>query len=118
MQRKRNSINVPISTDGYIQKYFGTDIKRILVPNDRNIQNCEIPYVPHSQAENALKDFLIGDPEKDKSLVFTGLTGSGKTPKEQICDLKSHLIENNESFKEDIKKNPLKHTGKHNQKGL
>ena len=79
MQRKRNSINVPISTDGYIQKYFGTDIKRILVPNDRNIQNCEIPYVPHSQAENALKDFLIGDPEKDKSLVFTGLTGSGKT---------------------------------------
>ena len=79
MQKKRNSKNVAISTDGYIQKYFGTDISRIFVPNDRNIQNCEIPYVPHSQAEDVLKDCLIGDHEKDKSLVFTGLTGSGKT---------------------------------------
>lgn len=79
MQKKRNSMNAMISTDGYIQKYFGTDIKRILVPNDRNIQNCDIPYVSHSQAEGVLKECLVGDNEKDKSLVFTGLTGSGKT---------------------------------------
>ena len=38
-----------------------------------------MPYVPHPEAEDTLQNCLIGDPLKDKSLVFTGLTGSGKT---------------------------------------
>ena len=76
---KRNKKNVTFSTNGYIQRYFGKEIGRILVPSNRNIQNCEIPYVSHQEAENVLGDCLVGDAIKDKSLVFTGLTGSGKT---------------------------------------
>jgi hypothetical protein len=79
MSKKRNFDNKIVSTSGYVQKYFGTDISRILVPNDRNIHNCEDTYVPHLEAEMVLSDCLIRDQDKDKSLVFTGLTGSGKT---------------------------------------
>lgn len=79
MRRKRNTKNIVIPSVGYIKKYFGSDIGKILVPNSRSLQNCETPYVHHEEAENILSDCLIGDPLKDKSLVFTGLTGSGKT---------------------------------------
>lgn len=79
MKNKRNKRNVSLSTDGYIKKYFGRDIGRILMPGTRSLQNCEIPYVSHEEAEDVLKDFLVGDPFMDKSRVFTGLTGSGKT---------------------------------------
>lgn len=79
MRKKRNSINTRISTDGYIKSYFKTEISRILVPNTRNLQNCDIPYVDHPEAENKLQECLVGDSLIDKSLVFTGLTGSGKT---------------------------------------
>ncbi len=79
MRKKRNEKNLTISTDGYIKRFFGTDIGRILVPNNRSLQNCEMPYVSHQEAEEMLGDCLIGDSMKDKSLVFTGLTGSGKT---------------------------------------
>lgn len=79
MRRKRNKNNTTISSDGYIKKYFKEDIGRILVPNDKNLQNCSIPYVSHCEAESVLSDSLIGDPYKDKSIAFTGLTGSGKS---------------------------------------
>lgn len=79
MRKKRNNPNSSVITDGYIKRYFGDDISRILVPNTRNLQNCDIPYVSHSEAEETLNACLTGDPLKDKSLVFTGLTGSGKT---------------------------------------
>lgn len=79
MRKKRNKSNVSYSTDGYINTYFGSDIGRILVPSSRSIQNCDIPYVTHQEAEDRLNDCLKGDDLKDKSLVFTGLTGSGKT---------------------------------------
>lgn len=79
MKTKRNKYNKSLETGGYIKKYFGNEIGRILMPNTRNLQNCEIPYVCHKEAEDTLADCLIGDPYKDKSLVFTGLTGSGKT---------------------------------------
>lgn len=78
-RKKRNSPNARVFTKGYIETYFGTDIGRILVPNLRSIQDAEIPYVPHPEAEEVLNSCLIGDPLIDKSLVFTGLTGSGKT---------------------------------------
>lgn len=79
MRKKRNKLNTSVSTDGYIKRYFGDEIGRILVPSTRNLQNCDIPYVSHQEAEKTLNDCLIGDTLKDKSLVFTGLTGSGKT---------------------------------------
>lgn len=79
MRKKRNSVNGKINIDGYIKNYFKTEIGRILVPSTRNLQNCDIPYVKHEEAENKLKECLLGDPLIDKSLVFTGLTGSGKT---------------------------------------
>nr|WP_300797494.1 ATP-binding cassette domain-containing protein [uncultured Acetatifactor sp.] len=79
MRRKRNRLNKTLETEGYIKKYFGQEIGRILLPNTRNLQNCEIPYVCHEEAERTLADCLIGDFYKDKSIVFTGLTGSGKT---------------------------------------
>lgn len=79
MKKKRNKRNISLSIDRYIKKYFGTDIGRILMPGTRNLQNCEIPYVSHEEAEAVLKDSLVGDPLMDKSRVFTGLTGSGKT---------------------------------------
>lgn len=79
MRQKRNRKNTVISTDGYIKKYFGSEIGRILVPSSRSLQNCEIPYVAHQEAEDTLRECLTGDSLKDKSLVFTGLTGSGKT---------------------------------------
>lgn len=79
MKNKRNTNNSPILTRGYVKKYFGPEIGRILVPNNRNLQNCETPYVPHPEAELVLEDCLLGDPNKDKSLLFTGLTGSGKS---------------------------------------
>ncbi len=79
MRKKRNKNNSTFSTEGYIKKYFGNDISRILTPTNRNLQNCKIPYVHHFEAEEILKDCTIRDPLKDKSLVFTGLTGSGKT---------------------------------------
>lgn len=79
MRKKRNKINITVNTAGYIKRYFGVNIGRILVPNDRSLQNCEMPYVKHEEAENVLNDFLIRDIYKDKSIVFTGLTGSGKT---------------------------------------
>lgn len=77
--RKRNKRNTLVSTDGYIKKYFGTEIGRILAPSSHSLQNSEIPYVSHPEAEYVLNDILEGDFLKDKSLVFTGLTGSGKT---------------------------------------
>lgn len=76
---KRNKTNITVPTDGYIKTYFGSDIGRILMPSSRSLQNCEIPYVSHQEAEDVLKDCMKGDFFKDKSLVFTGLTGSGKT---------------------------------------
>lgn len=79
MRKKRNKVNKTFNTDGYIKKYFGNEIGRILVPNTRNLQNSEIPYVCHQEAEDTLNNSLICDPYKDKSIVFTGLTGSGKT---------------------------------------
>lgn len=79
MKNKRNKRNISLPIDGYIKKYFGTDIGRILMPGTRSLQNCEIPYVSHEEAEAVLKDSLVGDPLMDKSRVFTGLTGSGKT---------------------------------------
>lgn len=79
MRRKRNKKNKVIPSVGYVKKYFGSEIGKILVPNSRSLQNCETPYVRHEEAESVLNDCLIGDPLKDKSLVFTGLTGSGKT---------------------------------------
>ena len=80
MRKKRNERNISLQTDGYIKKYFGTEIGRILVPSTRSLQNCdELPYVSHVDAENVLSDILVDDPMRDKSLVFTGLTGSGKT---------------------------------------
>lgn len=79
MRKKRNSKNRKVSTKGYIETYFGSDIGRILVPNLRNVQDSEIPYVPHQCAEDALNTCLSSDFLMDKSLVFTGLTGSGKT---------------------------------------
>lgn len=79
MRRKRNRDNPVRNTDGYIKKYFGSDISKILVPSIKNIQNVPTPYVEHREAENVLRGFLSGDTEKDKSMVFTGLTGSGKT---------------------------------------
>ena len=66
-------------TKGYIKTYFGNDIGRILMPSNRSLQNCDEPYVTHEEAEMVLSDCLISDFLKDKSLVFTGLTGSGKT---------------------------------------
>lgn len=79
MRRKRNKANMQTSTSGYIQKYFGAEIGRILVPSTRNLQNCAIPYVPHPEAEAYLQTCLVADPVKDKTMFFTGLTGSGKT---------------------------------------
>ena len=79
MRIKRNSNNPVRNTDGYIKKYFGDDIRKILVPQIKNIQNCDIPYVEHREAEEVLGKFLVGDPQVDKSIIFTGLTGSGKT---------------------------------------
>ncbi len=79
MKNKRNKRNISFSTDGYIKKYFGPEIGRILIPGTRSLQNCDIPYVSHEEAEAVLKDCLVGDPFMDKSQVFTGLTGSGKT---------------------------------------
>lgn len=79
MRIKRNKLNKSIETEGYIKKYFGNEIGRILLPNTRNLQNCEIPYVCHKEAEDTLAECFIGDSYEDKSLVFTGLTGSGKT---------------------------------------
>lgn len=79
MRVKRATSNKPQKTEGYIMKYFGPDISKILVPNSRNIQNCPIPYVEHHEAEAVLGRFLQRDPELDKFIVFTGLTGSGKT---------------------------------------
>ena len=82
MRKKRNNIKGiinRINVDGYIKKYFKAEIGRILVPNTRNLQNCDIPYVEHPEAESKLKECLIGDSLIDKSLIFTGLTGSGKT---------------------------------------
>lgn len=79
MRRKRNKLNKSLDTVGYIKKYFGNEIGRILMPNTRNLQNCEIPYVCHKEAEDVLAESLLGDSYKDKSLVFAGLTGSGKT---------------------------------------
>lgn len=78
-RNKRNKNNKTVSTAGYIEKYFGTEIGRILMPSNINLQNCEIPYVSHPEAEVSLANCLVGDPYKDKTLVFTGLTGSGKT---------------------------------------
>ena len=79
MRKKRNTPNEKVSTKGYIETYFGTDIGRILVPNLRSLQNIEVPYVPHLEAEEILKNCMTEDFLFDKSLVFTGLTGSGKT---------------------------------------
>lgn len=79
MRKKRNSPNERVFTKGYIETYFGTDIGRILVPNLRSIQDTEIPYVPHPEAEGVLNNCMSRDLLIDKSLVFTGLTGSGKT---------------------------------------
>lgn len=79
MRRKRNRDNPIRNTDGYIKKYFGSDISKILVPSIKNIQNVPTPYVEHKEAESVLRELLSGDTEKDKSMVFTGLTGSGKT---------------------------------------
>ena len=79
MRNKRNSTNGRISTEGYIESYFKTEIRRILVPNTRNLQNTDIPYVSHPEAESKLQECLVGDSLMDKSLIFTGLTGSGKT---------------------------------------
>ena len=79
MRRKRNKINPVVSTDGYIKRYFGNDISKILVPSNRFLQNCEIPYVSHPEAENELSQYLIMDSEMDKLQIFTGLTGSGKS---------------------------------------
>lgn len=79
MRKKRNNNNLTVSTSGYIRKYFKDGISKILTPNNRSIQNCEIPYVSHQETEMVLSDFLVGDPLNDKILVFTGLTGSGKT---------------------------------------
>lgn len=79
MRKKRNKNNVTLPTDGYVKKYFKDSIGRILVPSDKSLQNCELPYVSHPEAEAVLKDCLIGDPNRDKSLLFTGLTGSGKS---------------------------------------
>lgn len=76
---KRNRDNKIRNTDGYIKKYFGSDIRKILVPSIKNIQNCQIPYVNHQEAETVLGDMLKGDSQKDKSIGFTGLKGSGKT---------------------------------------
>lgn len=79
MRKKRNKNNLTLSTEGYVKKYFKDSIGRILVPSDKSIQNYELPYVSHPEAESVLKDCLVGDHSKDKSLVFTGLTGSGKS---------------------------------------
>lgn len=79
MQKKRNSFNTRVNTKGYIETYFGADIGRILVPSLRSLLDEEIPYVPHPEAEEVLSNCLISDPLIDKSLVFTGLTGTGKT---------------------------------------
>lgn len=79
MRYKRNQRNVIISTDGYIKKYFGNEIKRILVPSNRSIQNSDMPYVPHIQGEHILGDYLNNDEFMDQQFVFTGLTGTGKT---------------------------------------
>lgn len=80
MSRIRRNRDNPIrNTDGYIKKYFGSDISKILVPSIKNIQNCPIPYVNHQEAEAVLSDMLKGDSQKDKSIGFTGLKGSGKT---------------------------------------
>ncbi len=79
MRKKRNSPNPKVITKGYIETYFGTNIERILVPNLRNVQDLEMPYVSHPEAEEVLNNCLVSDDLIDKSLVFTGLTGSGKT---------------------------------------
>ena len=76
---KRNRNNLFRNTDGYIKKYFGTDISKILVPSIKSIQNCDIPYVNHQEAESVLSEYLKGDRFIDKSIAFTGLKGSGKT---------------------------------------
>lgn len=79
MKKKRNMLNTPISTVGYIKKYFGDDISKILVASNRLLQSGVVPYVHHYEAENVLERYLYKDTFMDKSIVFTGLTGSGKT---------------------------------------
>lgn len=79
MKTKRNIPNTTVSTKGYIETYFGADIGRILVPSLRSLSDGEIPYVSHQEAEEVLSNCLTSDPLIDKSLVFTGLTGTGKT---------------------------------------
>lgn len=79
MKKKRNRDNVAQRQDGYIKKYFDKEIHRILVPNINNIQSTTVPYVDNIDAEEALSDCLVADPFADRSLLFTGLTGSGKT---------------------------------------
>lgn len=79
MRRKRNHPNTRVATEGYIKRYFGDDIGRILVPTLRSMQTTEIPYVQNPEPEQVLSSCLVKDPLLDKILVFTGLTGSGKT---------------------------------------
>lgn len=79
MKKKRNSPNMRVNTKGYIETYFGPDIGRLLVPSLRSLLDGEIPYVSHPEAEEVLCNCLMSDPLLDKSLVFTGLTGTGKT---------------------------------------
>ena len=79
MALKRNRLNLTITTTGYIETYFGTDIGKILTPSSNSLAVSNTPYVHHCEAEEKLSVMLERDPELNKSLAFTGLTGSGKT---------------------------------------
>lgn len=79
MALKRNRVNPTVATTGYIETYFGSDIGKILTPSNNSLAVSNTPYVHHGEAEKKLSEILERDPELNKSLAFTGLTGSGKT---------------------------------------
>lgn len=92
MRNKRNRKNQIIPTGGYIKKYLGTDITRILATSNRNFKNCNMPYVHHEEAETFIEGALSRDIFEDKSKVLTGLTGSGKTTIiRHICKSENNL---------------------------
>lgn len=86
MRGKRNSIFHKSWTNelnmgkGYIETYLKDEIDLLLTSDQNMYQNLSFdPYVSHQEAEAFLNDALIGKYSIDKLLIFSGLTGSGKS---------------------------------------
>lgn len=67
-------------TKGYIETYLKEEISTLLTADQSFYQNLqEEPYVSHEEAEKHLSSYLKTDLTSDKCMVFSGLTGSGKS---------------------------------------